>query len=159
MGTMGWSHGRVPLQCVQSEVYRAARAVYFYLRPPALAHEILRECCNLPRRIQNLRATKLCLYGIEIGRLQGNHVDRRANERTRACMRDMQEIDTFHPRATLLDRQLFVEGWKRGAEWASGGTRNPQSGSTHTDLVALSNPDNSGGNSMPPQSTQQQSKR
>src|ERR1700682_6545048 len=36
------------LSSVQSEVYRAVRAVYFYLRPPALTHEILRECCNLP---------------------------------------------------------------------------------------------------------------
>ena len=146
------------LSSAQSEVYRAVRAGYFYLHPPALAHEILRELCNLPRRIQNLRATKLCLYGIEIGRLQGNHVDQRANERTRACMRDMREIDTFHPRATLLDRQLFVEGWKRGAEWASGETRNPQPGSTNKDQVTLSNSGNSGGNSMPPLDVQQPTK-
>jgi hypothetical protein len=100
------------LSSARSEVYRAVRGGYFYLHPPALAHEILRELCNLPRRIQNLRATKLCLYGIEIGRLQGNHVDQRANERTRACMRDMQDIGTFHPQATLLDRSRT--GRRRG---------------------------------------------
>jgi hypothetical protein len=66
-------------------VWSAIQRLADCLRPGSVAREILRECYNLPRRTQALRESKLCLYGIRIGRLQGNHVDRLGNERTRVC--------------------------------------------------------------------------
>jgi hypothetical protein len=135
--------------------WSAIRKLCAHLRPGSLTREILRECCNLPSRITVLRESKLCLYGLPIGRLQGNHVDRLGNERTRACSQDMQDIALFHPRATLLDRQLFVRGWQKGAEWALGKIGIPDPGSSHKDQAALSTPGNEGGNSMLPQAVQQ----
>lgn len=40
------------------------------------------------------------------------------NERTRARIRDTQQLNQNLPWATVADHQLFLSGWDKGAEWA-----------------------------------------
>lgn len=83
------------------------------LRSPSI-REIRQEIRSLLWRIGRIcEATPFVCYG-RVGSLQQRH----ENERTLACMKDTQETTLFLPWATMMDRQVFVEGWKRGAEWA-----------------------------------------
>jgi hypothetical protein len=59
----------------------------------------------------------------------------------------------------MLDRQLFVEGWKLGAKWGLGENGNRGLGNSRSGQSASSTSSGfEGGNSMPPQVTQQASK-
>jgi hypothetical protein len=140
------------LSSTLSRICRVFRAVVLALKPSPLVREILRELYNFPSRIGTIYATKPYLYGIPIGRLGGNHLHQKSNAQTLACMRDTQRISASHPWANLLDRHLFVEGWKAGAEWAFGEGRNLRSDSLHTDKGALDGSSERGGNFMPPPS-------
>jgi len=144
-----------PLSNTLLGISRISRTIAFAVVPPPLVCEILRELCSLPRRIGTIYATKPYLYGIPIGRLAGSRLHQQSNAQTLACMRDTQRINASHPWANLLDRHLFVEGWKAGAEWAFGESRNLHSGSSHTDRRASDASGERGGNSMPPQASQQ----
>ena len=142
------------LSSIRWLISRIAQALWSeFLWHPSV-REILKELGSLEWRIR-----RICQASISVryGCLQGNRVGRLANARTRACIRDTQEIGTIRPRATLLDRQLFVEGWQRGAEWALCEIRNSRPDSLHIDLEASANPD--GGKSMPPSEVPQPTKR
>lgn len=115
------------LSRIRRGIYRLCRTTFWIVYPLPLVREILRELCSFPRRIGWLYATKPYLYGIHLGRLGGSPRDRHGNAQTLACIEDTQRITQIHRWANLADRSLFVEGWKRGAEWASRekGTLNP----------------------------------
>ncbi len=122
--------------------------------------EILRECGNLLWRIGKICETSPYGPGAHYGRFAGNREHRRENERTRRCILDTKGISQSHPKATMLDRQIFVMGWKLGAEWGLG-----ESGTSHQDNAqkghrASRTPSEAwGGNLTPPQAVPQSSKR
>ena len=117
-------------------VWSAIRRLADCLRPGSVAREILREYCTPPSRTKVPRESRLWLYGLQLGPLRGNHAHRNGNERTHVGMRDMQDTALFHPRATLLERRLFVRGWQKGAEWTRGETHSLHSDTLHTDRLA-----------------------
>src|SRR5271165_5728019 len=120
---VGW-RGRIDvflsnIRVLSSTLIQRAHA---RLRPSPLVHEILRECCSLPRRIRMTLETKPYLYGLRFGPAAHDLWRVRNHEQIRACIRDMRDIAKSRPLATYQDRQLFVEGWQSGAKWALGGT-------------------------------------
>ena len=132
-------------------VLRAGRVLWSELLWRPSTHEILREIGSLGWRIGRICQARI---SVRYGSLQGNYLDRRGNRRTRACIRDTQDIKKFRPRATLLDRQLFVEGWQQGAEWALCEIGNSQVGNSRSNQAAWDDPLRDG-NPTPPSATQQ----
>jgi hypothetical protein len=155
---VGWRARTITrLSNVQHAVLRLTQSAYRRLRLSESVREILRECCSLPPRIRMIRESNLRVH---FGRLAGNRLYRHDNARTLSCIRDTQDISKYRPKATFLDRQLFVQAWQLGAEWGLsengirclGNLRNGQPASVNPILDA-------GGNSMPPLAVQQSTKR
>lgn len=67
--------------------------------------------------------------------------------RTRARIRDTQSMLSSRPWASPVDLQTFLEGWDKGAEWASAAARNSgscmESRDTETSRSPLEPPRNS----------------
>lgn len=97
-------------------------------------HEIWREMCNLPRRIQALRESTLCIY---LGTVHQDPLYPLRNMETHACTQDMQSVAYSHRWATRLDHYLFVQGWQLGAEWVLRGMGIPDSGRVYKSLTAF----------------------
>ena len=73
---------------------------------------------------------------------------------------DTRGISQSHPRATMIDRQLFVMGSKPEAEWGLDESDTAHQDNLQKDHLASRTPSESrGGNSMPPQRVAQSSKR
>lgn len=118
--------------------------------------EILRECGNFLWRIGRICETSPYGPGAHYGRYAGNREHRRENERTRRCILDTRGISQTHPKATMIDRQLFVMGWKLGAEWGLGESGTSHQDNAQKDHLASRTPSESmGGNFMPPEASQQ----
>lgn len=92
----------------------------------------LREIRTCFRRITSLRALHTILStGIEIGPTFQEYEDGMSGlcRQTLACNADMQRLNDMRPALGLLDLQLYIDGWKRGAEWAISEQRTPGSDS------------------------------
>lgn len=81
--------------------------------------EVLREIRNLWHRIREIESRQLDRRGIsidprrEIPLLEGSEIA------SACCIQDMRSLYSAHPHATLIDVELFVQGWMRGAASAS----------------------------------------
>ena len=113
------------------EMLRASVAGWLYRRP--LLYGLLRESRNYLRRIAapaELRAA----YRHPFGDLSFGPVFEEVETRylrlcmkTQACIRDTQQSTQIKKSDSLLDLQLFVAGWKQGAEWGLSEVRNRDS--------------------------------
>ena len=67
-----------------------------------------------------LRYERRCyLYGFSVGplhQIEGGHLC--WNTRTRACILDMKSFEASRPWATMVDWEVYRDGWVKGAEWA-----------------------------------------
>ena len=128
-----------PLSKVRSVVSGRFQTLFFCgLWRPSI-HEILLECRNFLWRIRMLRETSAGLlgtFGPTWASLPNGHLLR--CDATRARMMDTQEMRTNHPRATVIDVDLFLEGWLAGAKWAACSGRSPCR-TEYTDDSALEN--------------------
>jgi hypothetical protein len=89
------------------------------LYPGALGRALLREICNLPRRIQELRRKRLDRSGIRLNPLIRTGLPLAERERVLAdCMRDMRDLFDVRPWTTSTEAELFARGWHLGAESA-----------------------------------------
>lgn len=145
------------LSSVQRAVWRLTQSAYRHLTFSSSVREILRECGSLPHRIRMIRESNLRIH---FGRLAETRLHRRDNARTLTCIRDTRDIDKYHPQATFLDRQLFVQAWQLGAEWGLSESGIQCLDNSRSDQAALDNPVfEMGSNSMLPATVRQSTKR
>jgi hypothetical protein len=114
------------LSKVGSVISGGFQTLYFSGQWRPSIHEILLECGNFLWRIRRLRETSAGLlgtFGPTWASLPNGHLLR--CDATRARMMDTQEMRTNHPRATVIDVDLFLEGWLAGAKWAADTFRSP----------------------------------
>jgi hypothetical protein len=91
----------------QALVYRAS-----------LVRAILREIRNLFWRIREIRRTQLHRRGISINPLRQTPSPPERRENALACcIQDTRSLCTSRPVTTLIEAQLFVQGWELGADW------------------------------------------
>jgi len=82
-----------------------------------LLSAIARELCNCGQRIIRLRKSKMYLSGLcmdsDYHSVPG--VFPRPCIRMRACIQGIQSLYTSRPWTTVLDAEIFAQGWKQGA--------------------------------------------
>jgi hypothetical protein len=123
VGLLSWrlnAHMGKRLSKVGSVIYGGFQTLYFSGPWRPSIHEILLEIRNCLWRIRKLRETNACLlgtFGPTWATLPSGHLLR--CDATRARMLDTQEMRTNHPAATIIDVDLFLEGWLAGAKWAA----------------------------------------
>jgi hypothetical protein len=104
-----------PLALSRASVF--ARMFHFHRHP--FLHAVLDEFRSLAGRIHILRTTRLYRYGVDLGqglkRLPNGHLEK--NTRTLSRSLDTKTLFAIHPKASLVDLQLFLAGWDKGAEW------------------------------------------
>lgn len=117
-GHLDIAHYRIPtLPCFRG------RLGNWICRYPRL-HGLLLETRNFVFRIGKRYSEPLCVVSVGPFLQEGppGHLSR--NKRTHACIADIRRIFSSRTHLTALDAEIFVAGWKLGAEWAHGNTDN-----------------------------------
>jgi hypothetical protein len=102
-----------PFSSLGSHLYRSS-----------LARAILLEIRNLLSRIQEIRKTQIHRRGAAIdplGQTQSALEDRKSA--IDCCISDMRNLYAHRPHTTLIEAELFVEGWKAGIAWGRSNMR------------------------------------
>lgn len=75
------------------------------------------ECRNFLHRIGSIRQSPIYREGLEIGSEYHSipWEDFRPCTQTRGCSADIEWLYKVRPWITLVDAEIFLEGWKRGA--------------------------------------------
>jgi len=83
-------------------------------------HGILSETRSLVPRILFRLKKNLDSCGVDLGTSHQTHPSGHPvpSTRTRARIHDTQCMLSNHPWATLVDLEIFLEGWEKGARWA-----------------------------------------
>lgn len=85
----------------------------------SLAREVLREIRSLFWRIGELRDKELDRQGICVDPLPSKSYPLALRERALAdCSMDTHNLCISRRHVTLIDAQLFLQGWKLGCAWA-----------------------------------------
>src|SRR5208283_4581151 len=100
--------------------YANTSALASYNRPPllrfSLVREVLREIRNLFRRIEEIQNRYLDRRGILINLSRDIPLRPEQQETALACcIQDMRNLYTSRPHASLIDAELYLQGWQRGA--------------------------------------------
>jgi len=118
-GPSGRLHSELPsvVRCVLSTVP--------HLYPASLARAVLQEIRNLFSRIREIQETQIHRRGVSIDPL--GQIACEGQERERAiidCSSDMRNLYARRPHTTLIEAEIFAQGWRRGAVWAENKKRN-----------------------------------
>jgi hypothetical protein len=120
---------------------RVGQRVRGWLYQRELAYGILRESYSLIHRIRIVfQRNPYGVFGVPLGptwkQSSTGHLERCTE--TQGRMMGMQSLFAKRPWASLVDLQLYLEGWDKGVEWArrSGGSGNPSSCNTGTEKSA-----------------------
>lgn len=105
--------------------------------------------------MKTLLATKQ--WGVDLGSLGAYLPDGRLipNERTKAHSLGIQELSSAHPWASSIDKEIYLEGFRAGEQFAH---RNPLFALCTEAHAVVPFVTSESGNSMPPQAVQQSSK-
>jgi hypothetical protein len=97
----------------------------------SLLREVLREIRNCLRRIGEIRRRALDRQGISIDPLPEIAAPCARESGSACCIRDMQNLYNVRPATTLIDAELFLQGWTCGAAWNLGRTHSELPGGAH----------------------------
>ena len=84
----------------------------------SLLRAVLREIRSLISRIAEIRDRQLDLQGVSVDPCQEQSFPPELRESALArCIADTRNLYKSRPATTLIDAELFVQGWKLGIAW------------------------------------------
>jgi hypothetical protein len=145
-----WRSGELgAMSTLQIAAGRTLQYLAPFFRLPPLVREILKEYRNVPARISAIRESKLYGYGNRIGTIDLRDDDLFDNKVTLACTADTQRIFDICPWVRVLEAELCIAAWKRGAKWAFDYVHTRHSGSLQMANLSCDAPCCKGSDSSP----------
>ena len=112
----------VPQADVHSRTAHVLRAVEPSYRPrllhASLLRAVLREIRNCASRIGEIRRRRLDLQGVALDPCRELSFPPELRESALACcIEDTRNLYKLRPATTLIDAEVFGQGWRLGVEW------------------------------------------